>query len=397
MVEEKLLEITDPIDGAIFHPSNGRKLDGGLLVDVSGKVLTSNPVYLNGIEVRREGNRFASAIVLKDKQTEIVAISGQTRDISRVILDPNQELRYSFSIDDNVFFLWDLFNRDISWSSSLFDNFYLRGLRDLHNKYGTRFTLNLFYKVDDRYSGTFGPFSLDQFSDKYKKEWEENSEWLRLAFHAFSEFPNRPYQDASSEKVLEDFDLVEKEIKRFSGSAYIPTSITHWAMLQGKVFPMLREKGVMVLCGYFVPNKNKISEDDLSYDVNYCLNDQISRYLSENKAIMDFESEIVFCSLDLLFNATPLDEIKPRLELILTNPRKTGVITLSTHEQYFWPQYKAPSSWFMYDSSGAMRRSPEMMMEYRHIPDHFQRLEAGIKIVTENGYSPVFLNESYNI
>ena len=394
MIEEKLLEISSPIDGAIIHPPNGIKFNDGPLVDVSGKVLTSNPVYVNGMKARREGNIFTSSIVLKGKQTEIVATSGQNRDISRVILDPNQELRYSLSIDDNIFFLWDIFIRN---PTSLFDNFYLRGLRDLHNKYDAKFTLNLFYEVSDRYSGTFGPFSLNQFPTEHKKEWEDNSNWLRLAFHAFNEFPNRPYQQASPERIAEDFDLVKEEIIRFAGSAYTPTSITHWAMLPRESFPSLRKRGVKTMCGYFVPNKNKVSKDDLSYDINYCFNDKISRYLSENKAIMDFESGIIFCSLDLLFNATPLNEIKPKLESIVINPRKIGVITLSTHEQYFWPQYKAPSTWFSDDPSGAMRRSPGMMMEYKHIPDHFQRLEAGIKTITENGYKPVFLNESYDL
>ncbi len=394
MTREKLLEMSNPFNGAIFHSLQCERLEGNLVVNVEGSVLTNDVVYVNGVEARRENNKFTSSVALKEGQTEIIATSGQNSDVSNVILDPNQQLRYSISIDDNIFFLWDIFAKS---PSSLFDNFYLRGLKKLHDKHGTKFTLNLFYEVNKRYSGTFGPFSLDQFSERYREEWENNSEWLRLAFHSFSEFPNRPYQNASPEKIMEDFDLVEREIKRFAGEAYIPTSITHWAMLPKEVFPMVKEKGVRTLCGYFFPNKNKINEDDLSYDVNYGFDDVTSRFLAENKAIKHFESGIVFCSLDLLFNATQLDEVKPKLESILTNPRKKGVITLGTHEQYFWPQYRAPSYWFIDDSSGAMRRGPEMMMEYRHIPDHFQRLESGIDIVTKEGYKPVFLNESYDI
>ena len=155
------------------------------------------------------------------------------------MLDPNKSLRYSLSFDDNIFFLWDIFNRGYD---SLFDNFYLMGLKELHDKYDAKFTLNIFYKVDDMYKGVFGPFFLNQFPDKFKGEWEKNSDWLRLAFHAFSEFSNRPYRNILLDKITQDFDLVTKEILRFAGSAYIPTSIIHWTFMPQEAFLLLREK-----------------------------------------------------------------------------------------------------------------------------------------------------------
>lgn len=388
------LEIDYPIHGTILHKHNGRKVSNGLEIDVIGSSSSSEPVYVNGLITNRDKEKFTTKIVLDEKENTITATSSKDMDTVRVILDDDESLRYSFSIDDNIFFLDDIYKKGYD---SIFNNFYLNGLRNLHQKYGTKFTLNLFYKVDDRYAGTFGPFSLKQFPETYKGEWENNSDWLRLAFHAFSEFPNRPYQKASTDKIENDFSLLKKEIKRFAGEAYIPTSITHWAMLPQETFPKLSDLGSKVLCGYFVPNRNKVTEDDLTYDVNYCFDDKTSKFLLENKAVKDFRSTLVFCSLDLLFNATELNDIQPKLESILSNPKKKGVITLSTHEQYFWPQYKAPSSWFDDDSSGAMKKSPGMMIEYKNIPDHFERLDIGIKTVTEHGYKPVFLHESYNI
>jgi len=385
MTEYTQLEIEDPINGAVFHSLNGKRLEGGLLIDVSGKVLTSYEVYVNGVRTERKGNNFTSTVVLKGKQTEITAISGQSRDIIRVLLDPNEELRYSLSFDDNIFFLWDILSRGYD---SLFDNFYLRELKELHDKYGAKFTLNIFYKVDERYKGTFGPFSLNQFPDKFRDEWEKNSSWLRLAFHAFSEFPNRPYRNAPLDKITQDFDLVTKEILRFAGSAYIPTSITHWTFMPHETFSLLRKKGVRTLCGYFTPKKGDLAPGELSYSTNYDLNDKISRYLHEHKAVKDFDSGIVFCCLDLLFNATPIRDIPSKLDFVMSNPKKRGVLVFSTHEQYFWPQYKAPESWF---------DGPTDKIHFRHVPYHFQRLETGIKIATEGGYKSVFLHECYDL
>ena len=89
-------------------------------------------MYVNGIETKREGNRFSAEIVLKEKETSIIANAGKHQDRARVILDQNTEPRYSLSFDDNVFFLGDIAKNN---HRSIFDNFYLKGLKNLHQKY----------------------------------------------------------------------------------------------------------------------------------------------------------------------------------------------------------------------------------------------------------------------
>ena len=49
---------------------------------------------------------------------------------------------YNFFIDDNVFFFDDILRHRFS---SIFDSFYLAGLKQAHQRFGTRFTLNTFY------------------------------------------------------------------------------------------------------------------------------------------------------------------------------------------------------------------------------------------------------------
>ena len=51
--------------------------------------------------------------------------------------------KYNFFIDDNIFFFNDIQKHCYP---SVFDNFYLGGLRKAHEKYGTKFTLNCFWK-----------------------------------------------------------------------------------------------------------------------------------------------------------------------------------------------------------------------------------------------------------
>jgi len=107
----------------------------------------------------------------------------------RVVWDRHSRPRCRFSIDDNSFFLRDIAQQKYA---SLFDCFYLDLLRSLHKKYGVRFVLNIYYTTGD-------DFELPQFSARYKGEWEENSDWLKLAFHAHANEPARPYQYAPAE------------------------------------------------------------------------------------------------------------------------------------------------------------------------------------------------------
>ena len=119
------------------------------------------------------------------------------------------EQTYSITIDDAA----DVF-ADISKKQpiSIFDQPVLKLLQNLHHKYGTVFSFYLFY------NGTlYKDFNLSQMPEKYKKEWEENSHWLRLGFHALQMHPPNPYEKANYQKAQEDLLTVKKEILRFAG------------------------------------------------------------------------------------------------------------------------------------------------------------------------------------
>ena len=78
-----------------------------------------------------------------------------------VVWDRYSVPRYRFMIDDNSFFLRDIAQKGYK---SLFDCFYLKGLRELHRKYGTRFCLNIYYvAADDVKFPTDADFRLPQF------------------------------------------------------------------------------------------------------------------------------------------------------------------------------------------------------------------------------------------
>lgn len=353
------IRIETPFHGGVLNSRHGVKVDGGLRIQVAGQASQATRVTVNGVEARRQAGRFEAEIVIADAETDIVAKLHTPRrgveDRVRVVWDRYSFPRYRFSVDDNSFFLRDIAEKQYR---SLFDCWYLKIFRDLHQKYGARFALNIYYTTGD-------DFSLPDFPDRYKSEWSDNSDWLRLAFHAWANDPDRPYQDAEPAKLIADFDQVAEQIVRFAGEqAYSPPTVIHWGMCRQEALKPLYERGVRALSGYFVRWGDK-------WDVNYNFDDRRSEYLSQHDAWMDFDSGIVFSRVDIVCNNKPIDQIVPTLSPLADDPDTAELMDLFTHEQYFWPFYR------------------------NHIPDHAQRLDTAIRWVTERGYRAVFYHQGF--
>jgi hypothetical protein len=354
-----MLRILEPFHGAVLNHRHGQAADGGLRVAVRGEAPLRDRVVVNGQPARRAGAEFRAEALLTDRESDIVAEAegprGRAEHRVRVVWDRHSVPRYRISIDDNSFFLRDVAQRRYG---SLFECFYLRGLRELHRRYGAKFVLNIYYTTGE-------DFALPQFPDRYRGEWADNAEWLKLAFHAHANEPARPYEHAAARQVIADLDQVAAEILRFAGEAtYSPPTIIHWGLVQPDAFRALAGRGVRVLSGYFAPCAT-------GWDVHYLLDDDRAEYLSRHDALMDFASGITFSRIDLVVNNTPIDRIVPTLAPLAEDPNTAEIMDLLTHEQYFWDFYP------------------------HHVPDHFERLETAIRWVTERGYAPVLFHEGF--
>lgn len=352
--------IDEPFHGAVLNRRHGRQTAEGLAIQVRGRAPAGWRVAVNGAAAARSGETFEAQVVLRDRETDLVASAegegGRAQDRVRVVWDRNSFPRYRFSVDDNSFFLRDITQKKYK---SLFDCFYLDNFRKLHKKYGAKFVLNIYYTTGD-------DWKLTEFPDRYKGEWKDNAGWLRLAFHAFANDPDRPYQDAEPEKLIADLDLVNAQIVRLAGEEVCtPPTVIHWGMTRHSAFKPLYERGVRVLSGYFRKGAQG------QYDVNYRWDERRSEYVFRRDAWKDFDSGIVFSRIDIVCNSTPVDQTVPVLAPLVKDPNTAEIMDLFTHEQYFWPFYR------------------------NFIPDHAQRLDAAIGYVTEQGYKPVFFHEGF--
>lgn len=247
---------------------------------------------------------------------------------------------YNFFIDDNIFFLTDIARER---PDSLFDHFYLKGLRDLHRQFGTKFVLNLFFENHHE------PFTLTEVPDAYRAEWQENASWLKLAFHAWTEFPAFPYaaDGARADQLPQDYLEVKKQVLRFAGEASFcpPTIIHYYSCTAPEAKRFLKEQGVSVLA---------LRESDWPE--------------SESKTNLFFDDECGFFRIKVDFFCNNLDSASIVENLQKKIAAGQRFIDIGTHEQYFFKRYAA------------------------YIPDHFARLEKALQTVTDAGYKSEFFH-----
>lgn len=357
-----MFDITYPRQGAVLNRHHGKEDTNGMTITVTGVCDTVSSIKINGVPVKRCGKNFSAEVTLTKPLNTICAeavddFGTMCRTIT-VLYDKNSFPRYDFFIDDNIFFITDIVKEK---PKSIFDNFYLKFLKKMNDKYGTCFSLNMFFSND------YEPFDLTMVPDTWKSEFRDNSSWLKMSFHAYSEFPDRPYQNTPPEKIAADYDLVYNEICRFAGEeCYIPLAALHWAMARPSAFAELHKRGVRLLEGQFISPRTGIFDDgeaERITDVGYfrSLNDAL--YIEENKYLFDPRYNILFWRNDCTANLWTVDQITDML-----NNVSRDTIGLATHEQYSFPRYK------------------------NYLPDHFDRMETSIRITSERGYKPVFFH-----
>jgi len=207
-----MLKIRFPFHGAVLTHRNGVQDANGLTIEVKGIAPLGEAITVNGIPAKRSGERFSANITLAKFENEITAeaigFQGQAKHTVKVIWDKNSFKRFRFSIDDNSFFLRNILQEKPKYIN---DNLYLSQLKKLHDEFGVKFTLNLFYETPEK------DFNLSMMPTAWKPQFEDNAEWMRMTWHAYNEFPDRPYQYASPQKVGHDYDLIHGEVNRFAG------------------------------------------------------------------------------------------------------------------------------------------------------------------------------------
>lgn len=256
--------------------------------------------------------------------------------------------KFCFTVDDNIRFLKELTQ---SGAKSLFDHPYMKMYRRLHERFGLKVQLNLFYEVEN--------FDLSQMSDRFREEWKENADWLKTSFHSKLENA-RPYFASGYDEVFRDCGVVHREILRFASSdSLAKTTTVHYCVATQEGLSALRDQGVEGLLGLYGTSDAPRNSHQTSSEngVRIRLGETIT------------EEGISYAGIDLILNDVPKEEIVERIRPLLDR----GLIKVMIHEQYFYSDY------------------------HRYQPDFEEKLETAFEYLVKHGYQSVFFEDVLSI
>ena len=357
------IKFLTPIDGTMVCDKAGIIDNDALLIDITLKASAGRRITVNGLETTDNGGFYTVKMPLTAYQNKLVARDTETGDTAEATIYrlKNASMKYRLSLDDNIECFKEIAENNYK---SIFDQPYLRLMKDLNVKYGTKVHANIYYCCSEfsTESSPKGSFNLSQFPDKYKGEFEEASEWLRLSFHAFKNLPDEPYAREDGRVYMNAYEecaMVNEEIIRFAGEKSLSDYTTiHWC------------RGTKEACKAFRANGYKYLQGGTP--INYYLTDeQFLEAVRKYGNYYDPETDLVFTTNSCMLNAAEVGptEIPKRLDERSKQYPLNGFIDLIIHEQYFYPHF------------------------HLHRPDYRERIEAGIRWCHEHGYEPSFRSE----
>ena len=326
-----------PLDGDFVNSRDGIWQDDALYVDALLESGEGTPTVcgISAVYDTAQGC-YKARIPLYGYRNRLVAQTQTQTCIITVLVTEQEKLKhYRVSSDDNIRFLKELTEGDYA---SIFDHPYLAVYKKAHDLYGAKAHLNLFYAFDDKARSLFADdsayFDLSMMTDRYKEEFIANSHWLKLAFHAKSEFPNKPYQHADRKTVRDDCIAVCREICRFAGKECISNSTTiHWGEANREVVRELRALGFTSLTGYFWRDQNNIPI------VSYYTDPEMADHIGTRDFWMDTAEDMIFGRIDSVLNIGSLEAVLQEVQEAAEDPHRGGFVSIMIHEQYFYPDY----------------------------------------------------------
>jgi hypothetical protein len=251
--------------------------------------------------------------------------------------------QFCFTVDDNIRFFREIAKLR---PKSLFEHPYLAMYKRLNERFGLKVQLNLFFEDGKG-------FCLSDMPDAYRAEWAENSDWLKLSFHARKE-SDCTYEFSDYETAAEDCERVQSEILRFAAPENLATTTTiHYCYASKEARRALRDQGVRGLLGLYGGTR-----------VSYENPPEACELLRKGEcAVAD---GFLHAGIDIVLNQFSAEDILLRLARIT----ERSLVKVMIHEQYFYPDYP------------------------RYQADFEEKLSSTFAFLCENGFASAFFEES---
>ena len=359
-----------PIQGDCINSRDGTLTGEKIRLSAEIKATPNRKILLNGLPTEETASgRYLGVVEVtagENRLTAWDAESGEHCEISVYAL-PKAVGKFRISSDDNLLFLRDLTVHSSRYPS-IFDHPYLSIYKQAHDLYGACVQLNLFYATDEeslsRFANGGDYFDLSMMTDRYREEFLANSHWLKLSFHAYSEFPNKPYQFADGAQIREHCQKIHREICRFAGEACISDCVTvHWGEASASCISALRDLGYRSFMGYFEYDAK--GDPLVAYNASHEMIDHIGR----RDFWYDREADVLYGRIDLVLNLRTAEENLRLIKEIVPHSGRGGFVSVMIHEQFFYEGY------------------------VRHLPDFAERVLGPCRYLWEQGYCGAHISE----
>jgi hypothetical protein len=196
----------------------------------------------------------------------------------------------------------------VSEISSIFEIKELSLLKGWNIKYGTKFSLYLFYEKKG--------FNLRFMTHKFRREWRENADWLRMSFHARTKrfpYPDFPYgeidQQTDYETAKKDLQDVRREVFRFAGTdVWESITRTHYWSGSRESVKAWRDNGIK---GLFISASPQIHLPPLK--TTYFSKSQLENLWSKDYWY-DHEFNMLYIATNVMLPGKSVLDVKNRLE-----------------------------------------------------------------------------------
>ena len=211
------------------------------------------------------------------------------------------------SYDDVYLILEDLSNNQDRYES-IFQNKMLFLLKILHDTTGASFTLYVYEYA--------GKYSITDVPDKWKSEFEENSEWLKFGYHGICPEISCLDENISIDDFKNSYQTVENSIIFFAGHKSL-SNILRLSYFSGTddIIDYLSKSGIKVL----------LTADDTR--LNYNLNFEENNLINQDEILQ--KGDLTYVKTDIRYENTP------DIEQALVNNSGEPIIVLFTHEWAF--------------------------------------------------------------
>lgn len=216
---------------------------------------------------------------------------------------------FSLSFDDTILIFEDISSKNYD---SIFENATLAWYKDLHSKYGV--TVSCFVYYED------GDFNLSDVTERYRDEFEKNSNWLRFGFHTVDKDTN--YQTRNN--LVSDYEKTVQQLKRIVGSNAIDNVIRlqNFQGTYAEISQLAKLDDESI--------KGLLTADDMRQ--SYYLSSKANSYIYAQDELYDEDTGLYFFSTD--FRTEYVDNMGSKLNELQKDcwNNQTGDLVVFSHE-----------------------------------------------------------------